>query len=106
MPLQKVAIASILCAALAMIMIDLTLGEFDSGRSEYSQIAFLIALGAVFTAIGVVVMSRLSRRTTEFGPTVEFTQITIICPHCKQETQNWDTVGYSQMAPFMIEIIR
>jgi predicted Zn-ribbon and HTH transcriptional regulator len=30
----------------------------------------------------------------------------VFCPTCKLETQNWDTVGYSQMAPFMIEIIK
>lgn len=29
-----------------------------------------------------------------------------ICPHCKKETQNWDTVNGSMMAPRMIEITK
>jgi Zn finger protein HypA/HybF involved in hydrogenase expression len=30
----------------------------------------------------------------------------IICPACKAETQNWDTVSGSQMAPFIVEIVK
>lgn len=31
-----------------------------------------------------------------------YIQKPIICPHCNEETQNWDTVGYSQMAPSLV----
>lgn len=32
--------------------------------------------------------------------------MSILCPHCKRETCNWDTVGFSQFAPTLIKITK